>query len=54
MFGLPFDLQTLGKLLTSSRLNKTITKMTSESMVRDLHLCNNVCLVIVVPLAIAV
>ena len=32
----------------------TITKVIRESMVRELHVCNNICLTIFVPLVIAV
>ena len=36
----------LGRLLTSSCQNGTITKVTQESMVRELNVCNNICLTI--------
>ena len=46
-------MQYVGRLLTSFGQDGTVTKVTLESMVRELHLCNNICLIIFVPLAIA-
>ena len=43
----------LGKLLTSSGQDGTTIKVTLESMVRELHVCNNIYLTIFVPLATA-
>ena len=44
----------LGRLLMSSCQDGTTTKESLESMIRRLHACNNICLTIFVPLAIAV
>ena len=45
----------LGRLLlTSFGQDGTITKVIPESMVRELHVCSNICLTIFVPLVIAV
>ena len=43
----------LSRIESSSGQDGTITKVTLESMVRELHVCNNICLTIFVPLAIA-
>ena len=43
----------LGRVLTCFGQDRTITKVTWESMIRDLHTGNNICLTIFVPLAIA-
>ena len=40
------------ELLTSSGQDGTLTKMTLASMVCELHVCNNICLTIFVPLVI--
>ena len=43
-----------GRLLTSSGLDGTITKVILESRVRELHVCSNICLTIFVLQAIVV
>ena len=40
----------LSRLLTSFGQDGTITKVIPESMVRELHVCSNICLTIFVPL----
>ena len=47
-------MQYVGRLLTSSSQDGTITKKPQESMVRKLHVCNNICLTIFVPPVIVV
>ena len=44
----------LGRLLTIFGQDGTITKVIRERMVRELHVCNNICLTIFVPLVIVV
>ena len=43
----------LGRLLTNSNQNGTTTNVTLESTVRELNVCNNICLTIFAPLTIA-
>ena len=42
----------LGRLLTSFGQDGTVTKVTRGSMVRELHVCSNICLTIFVPLTV--
>ena len=43
-------MQILGRLLTSSGLDGANTKVTLESISRELHVRSNICLIIFVPL----
>lgn len=46
--------RTLGRPLINSWLDTAVRKVTLESIVRELNACNNICLIIFVPVAIAV
>ena len=47
-------MQYVGQTINSFGQDGTITKVIRESMVRELHVCNNICLTIFVPLVIVV